>query len=57
MRDGVVPACPSCRSQQVDKQLSVFAVGAASPKASAMPSAGPCGNCANPGGPGCHLAS
>jgi len=49
MREGVTPACPKCRSQQVDKQLSAFAVGAASAKAAPMPAAGPCGGCANAG--------
>jgi putative FmdB family regulatory protein len=48
MREGVIPACPSCRSERVEKQLSAFAVGASSPKASAMPANGPCGGCQNP---------
>jgi putative FmdB family regulatory protein len=49
------PACPSCQSQALDKQLSVFAVSAKSGKASA-PIAGPCGSCGDPRGPGsCSL--
>ncbi|MCX6551377.1 MAG: zinc ribbon domain-containing protein [Acidobacteria bacterium] len=48
MREGVTPACPACRSGAVEKQLSVFAVGAASPKASPMPADSPCAGCQNP---------
>jgi putative FmdB family regulatory protein len=46
------PSCPSCHSHDLQKRLSVFAVGtAAGPKAPA-PSAGPCGMCGDPRGPG-----
>jgi putative FmdB family regulatory protein len=48
MREGVTPVCPACHGERVEKQLSAFAVGAASPKASPMPSGGPCAGCQNP---------
>jgi putative FmdB family regulatory protein len=44
--------CPSCKSDDLQKQLSVFAVGAASPKFASPPSSGPCGSCGDPRGPG-----
>ena len=48
-----VPECPSCQSQELDKLLSVFAVGANQPKFAARASApGPCGSCGDPRGPG-----
>jgi putative FmdB family regulatory protein len=58
MREGVVPVCPSCRSERVEKQLSAFAVGASSPKASPMPAGHACGGCAHASGPGaCSFAN
>src|SRR5882724_1602887 len=44
-------ACPKCQSKQLAPQLSVFAVSA---KGSSTPraSAGPCGSCGDPRGPG-----
>ncbi len=48
------PACPTCGSANLDKQLSVFAVSAKS--AAAVPVAGACGSCGDPRGPGaCSL--
>lgn len=47
--------CPKCQSKKLAPQLSVFAVSA---KGSAAPSmsAGPCGSCGDPRGPGsCSL--
>jgi putative FmdB family regulatory protein len=47
------PACPSCASHELEKQLSVFAVGGSSGGATAAqfgPSA--CGRCGDPRGPG-----
>lgn len=46
------PECPSCRSDQLEKQLSVFAVSAngGSHKAS-LPSGGGCARCGDPNGP------
>jgi putative FmdB family regulatory protein len=47
--------CPKCHGKKLEPQLSVFAVSAKSP-AGAGPSAGPCGSCGNPDGPGaCSL--
>lgn len=44
--------CPSCHSSKLEQKLSVFAVGARGANASPMPSAGPCGSCGDPRGPG-----
>jgi putative FmdB family regulatory protein len=53
MRENTELKCPSCAGTQLEKQLSVFAVGAESPKFGARPAApAPCGSCGNPGGPG-----
>lgn len=55
VRHDTVPACPQCRSTQLDKQLSVFATAAAGSEAGAGPAAamaGPCGTCGHPDGPG-----
>jgi len=47
--------CPKCQSKKLQPQLSVFAVSAKS-GAIAAPSAGPCGSCGDPRGPGaCSL--
>jgi putative FmdB family regulatory protein len=52
-RAGQTPACPSCASVELEKQLSVFAVGAPSSAATTLPSsAGACGMCGDPRGPG-----
>jgi putative FmdB family regulatory protein len=55
------PHCPSCDSDDLQKQLSVFAVGSSSGSSSGN-SAGasfapaPCGRCGDPRGPGaCSL--
>lgn len=53
VREKTVLACPSCHSTQLEKQLSVFAVGAkgsASPARMSGPAA--CGACGDPRGPG-----
>ena len=50
--------CPKCHSQKLEPQLSVFAVSNKADGASAsnMSSAGPCGSCGDPRGPGsCSL--
>jgi putative FmdB family regulatory protein len=45
--------CPACAGTQLERQFSVFAVGAESPKAGARSaSPAPCGTCGHPGGPG-----
>jgi putative FmdB family regulatory protein len=48
MREGVMPVCPSCRSERVEKQFSAFAVGASAAQASPMPAGRGCGGCQNP---------
>jgi putative FmdB family regulatory protein len=54
VRSSTVPACPSCRSTQLDKQLSVVGkVGASARSTDAAPATmGPCGTCGHPDGPG-----
>ena len=49
--------CPKCHSKKLQPQLSVFAVaGKSSSLSDAAPTAGPCGNCGDPRGPGaCSL--
>jgi len=53
-RAGQQPHCPACDSSELDKRLSVFAVGAGSASASSPAAAavGPCGACGDPRGPG-----
>jgi putative FmdB family regulatory protein len=56
-RGGAEPECPKCQSQTLEKQLSVFAVGASSAGASKIPADSPCASCGVPGGPGaCGMA-
>jgi putative FmdB family regulatory protein len=50
-RGGEAPTCPACRGVDLQKQLSVFAVGANGGDKS-TPAAGPCGMCGDPRGPG-----
>ena len=45
-------ACPSCKSENLDQQLSVFAVGRRSSRLAASEPTGPCGTCGDPRGPG-----
>jgi putative FmdB family regulatory protein len=53
VREQTALACPSCQSDEIEKQLSVFAVGSDSPKFGAAPAAAaPCGSCGDPRGPG-----
>ena len=48
VRSDTVPGCPSCRSTEVAKKLSVFATaGSAEDEAPIA-----CGTCGHPGGPG-----
>jgi putative FmdB family regulatory protein len=46
------PACPACASEELDKQLSVFAVGGSSSSTAAQMGPAPCGRCGDPRGPG-----
>ena len=43
--------CPKCHSRKLEPQLSVFAT-ATKGSGGAAPSAGPCGSCGDPRGPG-----
>lgn len=53
VREQTVLECPECHSTELEKQLSVFAVGADSPRfASRSAAPGPCGACGHPDGPG-----
>jgi putative FmdB family regulatory protein len=49
--------CPKCHSRKLQPQLSVFAVaGKGSSSSAQAESAGPCGSCGDPRGPGaCSL--
>jgi putative FmdB family regulatory protein len=50
------PHCPACEGDRLEKQLSVFAVGASSGTASQSLGPAPCGTCGDPRGPGaCSL--
>ncbi len=51
IRSSTVPECPSCHSQHLDKQLSVFATTGTSTDAAPLPQS-PCGSCPNAGGAG-----
>jgi putative FmdB family regulatory protein len=48
-------ACPACKAQDVERALSVFAVGGSDRPTS--PSLSPCGSCGDPRGPGACKAS
>jgi putative FmdB family regulatory protein len=53
VREGTELKCPACTGTELEKQLSVFAVGSESGRASARNAApAPCGSCGHPGGPG-----
>jgi putative FmdB family regulatory protein len=53
VREHTVLACPSCQSEALQKQLSVFAVGADAPKFTSRQAAPtPCGSCGDPRGAG-----
>jgi putative FmdB family regulatory protein len=48
-------SCPSCDSEELDKQLSVFSPGMPAKAARELPQAA-CGTCGDPRGPGaCSL--
>ncbi|MFQ5411268.1 MAG: FmdB family zinc ribbon protein [Phycisphaerae bacterium] len=42
-------ACPTCRSRQVERRISVFSAHASSPRSEEP--AGMCGRCGDPNGP------
>lgn len=53
---GAEVRCPACESARLEKQLSVFAVGAgratAARREAPRAPLGPCGSCGDPRGPG-----
>jgi putative FmdB family regulatory protein len=51
-RAGQTPSCPACKSADLEKQLSVFAVSANSDSEMPMRASGACGMCGDPRGPG-----
>jgi putative FmdB family regulatory protein len=52
-RDGQSPSCPACHGSDLQKQLSVFAVGAeGGGRSTTTPFGGVCGTCGDPRGPG-----
>ena len=46
------PRCPSCESERLEKQLSVFAVNTGNGSSAAREVPGSCGSCGDPRGPG-----
>jgi len=46
------PACPDCGSEDLERLLSVFAVGARESRAPLPTGGGGCGTCGDPRGPG-----
>jgi putative FmdB family regulatory protein len=52
VRESTTLACPKCSGTELDKQLSVFAVGAPSSGPSRMAGPAPCGACGDPRGAG-----
>jgi putative FmdB family regulatory protein len=44
--------CPSCQGRDLERQLSLFAVGGRGPELAARQPLGSCGNCGDPRGPG-----
>jgi putative FmdB family regulatory protein len=52
VRESTKLECPKCASDQLDKQLSVFAVSAPSSSPRMMGPVSPCGACGDPRGPG-----
>jgi len=52
VRGSTNPSCPSCQSNRLEKQLSVFAVSNGSRDSAAQEIVGACGTCGDPRGPG-----
>jgi putative FmdB family regulatory protein len=57
-RGATTPSCPKCQGEALEKQLSVFAVGASGGAgAQKFAADSPCASCGVPGGPGaCGMA-
>jgi putative FmdB family regulatory protein len=50
---GDAPTCPQCRGAELERVLSVVAIGRGGrASAPAMPAGGGCGSCGDPRGPG-----
>lgn len=47
-----LPECPACKSKELEKQFSVFAVGGDGSALAAREPFAPCGTCGDPRGPG-----
>jgi len=45
-------SCPGCQGDQLERMLSVFAVGTSAPKSTFSASPEGCGSCGDPRGPG-----
>ena len=52
VQGSVTPECPKCNAQNLEKQLTGFAVGATGGGADFGGSPGSCGSCGDPRGPG-----
>ena len=56
VQGSTVPECPQCQTQNLEKQLTAFAVGATEGRVELGDSPGACGSCGDPRGPGsCSL--
>lgn len=47
-----IPACPKCETNNLDKQLSAFAVSGGGDGSIGYADPGDCGSCGDPRGPG-----
>lgn len=52
VQGSMVPTCPICRTQNIEKQLSAFAVGGGMTDGGFARGAEGCGTCGDPRGPG-----
>ena len=52
VRTGEIPECPSCHGSNLQRRLSVFAAHTSGAASTALPTAGACGTCGDPRGPG-----
>jgi putative FmdB family regulatory protein len=51
VRGADTPVCPTCDGEDLERQLSTFAVGGPAASSRSLP-AGPCGTCGDPRGAG-----
>lgn len=52
VRAGETPECPSCHGSALERRLSVFAAHTTGSAGTTPMTAGPCGACGDPRGPG-----